>query len=216
MRIVSVNVGQPRKVMWRGQEVVTGIFKSPVEGPVMVRRLNLEGDRQADLNNHGGRAKAVYAYPAEHYETWRKELPGTELTWGAFGENFTVEGLKEEETYIGDQFRFGQAIVAVTQPRIPCYKLGLRLDRDDMVKRFLLSNRSGVYFRVVEEGFVASGDPVERIKEDEDRISVTEINRAYVNSRDHLPLVQRVLRHEALPPGLREHFLEQLALIEEA
>ena len=216
MKIVSVNVGQPRTVIWRDREVVTGIFKSPVAGPVMVRRLNLEGDRQADLENHGGRAKAVYAYPAEHYDAWRKELPGVELTWGAFGENFTVEGLREEETFLGDEFRFGQAKLIVTQPRIPCYKLGLRLGRDDMVKRFLQSNRSGVYFRVVEEGFVTSGDPVERIEEDEDRISVMEINRAYVNSRDHLPLVQRVLRHEALPPGLREHFLEQLALIEEA
>jgi MOSC domain-containing protein YiiM len=216
VKIVSVNVGQPRTVIWRDREVVTGIFKSPVAGPVMVRRLNLEGDRQADLENHGGRAKAVYAYPAEHYDAWRKELPGVELTWGAFGENFTVGGLREEETFLGDEFRFGQAKLIVTQPRIPCYKLGLRLGRDDMVKRFLQSNRSGVYFRVVEEGFVTSGDPVERIEEDEDRISVMEINRAYVNSRGHLPLVQRALRHEALPPGLREYFLEQLALIEEA
>jgi MOSC domain-containing protein YiiM len=216
MKIVSVNVGQPRKVLWKDLEVVTGIFKSPVEGPVMLRRLNLDGDGQADLENHGGRSKAVYAYPAEHYEAWRQELPELDLPWGAFGENLTVEGLKEGKACLGDHFRFGQATLVVTQPRFPCYKLGLRLGRDDMVKRFLQSNRSGVYFSVLEEGFVASGDPVERIKEDEGRISVLELNRAYTGARDHLLVVQRALRHEGLPAGLREHFLEQLALIEES
>src|SRR5580700_10135622 len=158
MKIVSVNVGAPRTVYWGDREVTTGIFKEPVKGPVMLRRLNLDGDRQADLENHGGRAKAVYAYPSEHYQIWRKELPGLELSWGAFGENLTTEGLKEETTYIGDHFRVGQALVMVTQPRIPCYKLGLRLGRDDIVKRFLESNRSGIYFSVLEEGMVKAGD----------------------------------------------------------
>ena len=216
MRIVSVNVGQPRKVIWRDQEVVTGIFKSPVEGPVMVRRLNLEGDRQADLENHGGRNKAVYAYPAGHYPAWRKELPNLELPWGAFGENFTVEGLKEEEVCIGDEFRFGHAVLAVTQPRVPCYKLGIRMGRDDMVKLFLQSNRPGVYFRVVEEGLVTNGDLVERIKKASDCITVMEINRAFAHGRENISLMRQLVRHPLLPEGFRDHFLSQLDLIEES
>jgi MOSC domain-containing protein YiiM len=216
MKIVSVNVGLPRRIRWKDREVVTSIFKSPVAGPLMLYRLNLDGDRQSDLENHGGRSKAVYAYPAEHYETWRRELPGTDLSWGAFGENFTTQGIQEEHTYIGDHFRIGRAVVMVTQPRIPCYKLGLRLGRDDIVKRFLASNRSGIYFSVVEEGLVAIADKVERIKEDEERISVVEINRAYANGGGHLSIVRRAVQHPVLPPGLREHFLRQLASAEEA
>ncbi len=214
MKIISVNIGQPRRLIWKDREVVTAIFKSPAEGPVMLRRLNLEGDRQADLQNHGGRSKAVYAYPAEHYETWEKELPDMKLSWGIFGENLTIEGLREDDIYIGDHFRMGQATVMVTQPRIPCYKLGLRLGRDDMVKRFLDSNRSGIYFSVLEEGEVAIGDRVERIKEDEDRLSVMEINRAFKNSGDHLSIVRRAVRHPVLPSGLRDDFLTQLASID--
>ena len=216
MKIISINVGTPRLIHWKGRDVTTGIFKDPVGGPVMLRRLNLDGDRQADLENHGGRSKAVYAYPAEHYDLWRKELAETDLPWGAFGENLTVEGLREEEACIGDHFRFGQATLMVTQPRIPCYKLGLRLGRDDIVRRFLESNRSGVYFSVLEEGLVKTGDPVVRIKEDQDRISVKEIDRAFINGTSNLPLVRRILRHEVLPSGLREHFLEQLASVESA
>jgi len=214
MKIISINVGTPRTIHWRGRDVTTGIFKDPVDGPVMLRRLNLDGDRQADLENHGGRSKAVYAYPAEHYDLWRMELAETELPWGAFGENFTVEGLREEDACMGDHFRFGQATLMVTQPRIPCYKLGLRLGRDDIVRRFLESNRSGVYFSVLEEGFVATGDPVIRIKQDQDRITVKEIDRAFVDGKNDIPLVRRILRHEVLPSGLREHFLTQLASVE--
>jgi MOSC domain-containing protein YiiM len=216
MKIVSINAGLPRKFIWKDREVVTAIFKSPIEVPTMLRRLNLDGDRQADLENHGGRSKAVYAYPAAHYAAWRAELPGVELAPGMFGENFTVEGLQEDEACIGDQFRFGQATLTVTQPRIPCYKLALRFDRDDMAKRFLQSNRSGVYFQVLEEGFVAVGDAVERIKQDEERISVLEINRAFAHIHAHLPFVRRLVLHPLLPHGLREHFIEQLALIDES
>jgi MOSC domain-containing protein YiiM len=214
MKIVSVNVGLPRTIQWKGLEVTTSIFKSAVSGPVMLYRLNLEGDRQSDLENHGGCPKAVYAYPSEHYEVWREELPGIDLQWGSFGENLTTDGLREEDTFIGDHFRIGQAIVMVTQPRIPCYKLGLRLGRDDMVKRFLASSRSGIYFSVVEEGFVAIGDRMERIKEDEERISVADVNRAFANGDDHLSVMRRAVQHRVLPPGLREHFLTQLASIE--
>jgi MOSC domain-containing protein YiiM len=214
MKIVSVNVGVPRTVYWRDREITTGIFKEPVEAPVMLRRLNLDGDGQADLENHGGRVKAVYAYPSEHYEIWRPELPGLELSWGAFGENLTTEGLNEEITYIGDHFRVGQAIVIVTQPRIPCYKLGLRLERDDIVKRFLESNRSGIYFSVLEEGMVKAGDTIERIQEDEEHISVMEINRAVADSTNHIPLLRRAVQHKTLPPRLREQFQTRLAALE--
>jgi MOSC domain-containing protein YiiM len=214
MKIVSINVGVPRKIQWRDREVVTSIFKSPVVGPVMVYRLNLEGDRQSDLENHGGRSKALYAYSAEHYEAWRKELPDIGLSWGMFGENFTIEGLQEENTYIGDHFRIGQALVMVTQPRIPCYKLGLRLGRKDIVKRFLASNRSGVYFSVMKEGEVAIGDTVDRIKEDGERISVMEINRAVANGGEDSLFLHRAAQHPVLPAGLREHFLTQSASTE--
>ncbi len=214
MRIISVNAGLPRTFRWKDREVTTGIFKSPVDGPVMLRRLNLDGDRQADLENHGGWAKAVYAYPSEHYEFWRAELADVELTWGKFGENLTTEGLLEEQTHMGDQFRMGQAIVMATQPRIPCYKLGIRMGRDDIVKRFLESHRSGIYFTVVQEGLVNAGDLIERIKEDGDLISIRDLNRAYVNSRHHVPLVRRALRHGVLPSGLRAHFLTQLPPVE--
>ena len=211
MKVISVNVGLPRTHLWHDREVLTSIFKSPVNGPVMMYRLNLEGDRQSDLENHGGKSKAVYAYPAEHYEFWRKELPWTELPWGAFGENLTIEGIREDETFVGDQFRVGQAILMVTQPRIPCYKLNLRLNRDDMIKRFLQSNRSGIYFCVVEEGEIAAGDTIERIKVDEERISVAEINRAVANGDDHRDVMRRAVQHQVLPSGLREHFRSQLA-----
>src|SRR5436305_9927813 len=139
MKIISVNVGRPRLVMWQGSPVSTGIFKEPVEGRVALRTLNLDGDRQADLTVHGGPAKAVYAYPSEHYPFWRGELPGTELPWGMFGENFTTEGLLETTANVGDRFRVGTAELQVTQPRLPCYKLGIKFGREDMLKRFLLS-----------------------------------------------------------------------------
>lgn len=210
MKLISLNVGLPRALRVRDREVTTGIFKSPVPGPLMLRRLNLDGDGQADLQNHGGRNKAVYAYPSEHYEFWRRELPGVELVWGNFGENLTTEGLKEEDACIGDHFRIGQAVVAVAQPRIPCYKLGIRFGRDDIVKRFLASGRSGIYFSVVQEGLVNAGDAIERIRRNEHGITVAEINRAYVHTRENIPLVRRIVTAEILPPGLHQDFLEQL------
>jgi MOSC domain-containing protein YiiM len=210
MKIISLNVGLPRTVSARDREVTTGIFKSPVPGPVMLRRLNLDGDRQADLENHGGRNKAVYAYPSEHYEFWRGELPGMDLPWGIFGENLTIEGLMEDAACIGDHFRIGEAVVAVSQPRIPCYKLGIRFGRDDIVKRFLASGRSGIYFSVVEEGMVKAGDAIERIHRNEHGISVAEINRAYVHGPENIPLVRRIVGAEILPPGLHRDFVEQL------
>lgn len=214
MKVISLNVGRPRLVIDRGREVSTGIFKSPVAGPVMLRQTNLDGDRQADLENHGGTNKAVYAYPSEHYEYWRGELPGVELTWANFGENLTTEGLLESEARIGDRYRIGGAVLRVSQPRIPCYKLGIRFGRDDMPKRFLASGRSGIYFSVVEEGSVESGDPIELIERDAHGITVADVNRAFVRSRENLDLLRHIIAAEILPPGLQRDLVERLASLE--
>ena len=182
-----------------------------------MRRLDLDGDRQADLSVHGGPYKAVYAYPAEHYSFWQKELPDMDLQWGAFGENLTTEGLDESGTHIGDRFRVGAATVMVTQPRLPCFKLAAKFQRNDIVKRFLASGRSGFYFSVLEEGLVAAGDTIERIHEDESRISVSDINNLFRNGDGNgkdLALMRRVTQLEPLPADWRQHFIEQLAELE--
>jgi MOSC domain-containing protein YiiM len=206
VRVVSVNVGLPREVAWRGKVVVTGIFKQPVAGRVMMRTLNLSGDRQADLTVHGGPSKAVYAYPAEHYAYWREALPNVDLPWGMFGENLTIEGVLESDVYIGDRFRIGQAEVTVTEPRMPCYKLGLRFGRDDIIKRFLASRRTGFYFAVVKEGAVGAGDAIQRISRDAHGITVADITHLYANKRGDIEVLERVIRVEALPWSWRTYF----------
>src|SRR6266481_1857263 len=204
MRIVSVNVGRPCLVIWKGTQVSTGIFKDPVEGPVDVKRLNLVGDRQADLSVHGGSDKAIYAYPAEHYSYWRKELPQAELPWGVFGENLTTEGLSEDTLHIGDRVSIGSALLVVTQPRVPCYKLTIRFDRDDMIKRFIASQTSGFYFAVLEEGQLAAGAPIEIVHRDPAAVSVADINRLYYGHGSDSVLLRRAVSVEALPRGWRE------------
>ena len=210
MRVVSVNVGLPRTVRWKGRDVTTGIFKEPVGGRVALRRLNLDGDRQADLTVHGGAAKAVYAYPFEHYAFWREELD-EELAFGAFGENFTVEGLPlETEIAVGDRFRVGSAELVVTQPRLPCYKLGLRFGREEMVKRFLASGRTGYYLAVEAEGAVAAGDRVETLAHHPERIPVAEITRVYASDRDDVAAIERLVDLDALPDDWRRYFAKKL------
>ena len=216
MKVVSVNVAVPRTVVWKGHEVRTGIFKEPVEGPVMMRRLNFDGDRQADLTVHGGPDKAVYAYPSEHYPLWKDELPGMVLPWGMFGENLTTEGLSEQEIHIGDKFRIGGAKVMVTQPRTPCYKLALKFQRDDMLKRMLTNGRSGFYFAVVEPGVVQAGDAIERIHEDPEGISVAEINTLYRDGGKNANLLRRAANLEALPENWRDYLREELKSLEHA
>jgi len=213
MRLVSVNVGLPREVAWKGRSVSTGIFNEPVQDRVTVRRLNLDGDRQADLSVHGGADKAVYAYPAEHYNYWRGELPGMEMPFGMFGENLTTEGLAEDTVNIGDRFRIGTAELVVTQPRLPCYKLGLKFGRDDMVKRFLASSRTGFYFSVSREGAVGAGDTVSLIERDPHNVAVGDMTRLYVSKR-YSPAedetLHRATRVQALPEGWRAYFQERL------
>ncbi len=184
MKLLSIQVGRPLKVNWRRKTVTTGIYKHPVTGRVMLRRYNLEGDEQADLRVHGGWDKAVYVYPSEHYAFWRTEVPGMRLPYGIFGENFTTEGLDESSVRIGDQFRIGGAVVEVTQPRVPCYKLGVRFGRPDMPQRFHAAGRCGFYLRVMKEGDVGAGDVWERIGRHPNAMSVLESYRSYFREGD--------------------------------
>lgn len=215
MQVVSVNVGLPRAVSWKGRQVATGIFKEPVHGAVRVRTLNFDGDRQADLRVHGGAEKAVYAYGAEHYPFWQQELPTMDLPLGVFGENLTITGLQERLVNIGDRFRIGSCELVVTQPRMPCYKLGLRFGRDDMLKRFLDSRRCGVYFAVAQEGELAAGDAVTLIHRDPQNIAVTDIVEWYVAGAPNAESLRRAVAHEGLPEMWRSIFAQQLEQNEE-
>lgn len=213
MKIVSLNVGLPREVTWHGQAVTTGIFKEPVAGRVALRTLNFDGDRQADLTVHGGKYKAVYCYPFEHYEYWKKELPGRDLPLAIFGENLTTEGMLEDSLHLGDRFAVGSAEVVVTQPRLPCYKLGIRFRSDDLVRRFLASGRPGFYLAVTREGEVGAGDEIKEISRDPNRVSISEIVRLYVAKRykdTDVEVVHRALQIEAFPESWKEHFQERL------
>jgi MOSC domain-containing protein YiiM len=209
MKVVSVNVGMPREIMTKMGPVTTGIFKEPVAGPVMIRTLNLDGDRQADLMVHGGPEKAVYAYPAEYYPYWRDQLPQAELEPGMFGENLTTVGLFEDSLFIGDRVRVGNAVLEVTQPRMPCYKLTLKFGRDDMIKRFLKSGKSGFYFSVVEEGDVNVDSPIEILSRDENKVSVSDITRLYMDPRPDAALLQRAVGVPALPRSWKDYLVER-------
>ena len=210
MKIISLNVGLPRLVLRNDEPVSTGIFKEPVAGRVMMRTLNLDGDRQADLSVHGGPEKAVYVYPSEHYEFWKRELPEMELPWGIFGENLTTTGLFETEVNIGDKFRVGTAEVMVTQPRMPCYKLGIRFGRVDIIKRFLVSERSGFYLSVLKEGDVGVGDEFELIEKSRSSVTVVDITRLYSTDKENVDLMRRAIATDALPDSWRQYFLKRL------
>lgn len=210
MKIISVNVGLPRLVLQNGEPVSTGIFKEPVAQRVMMRTLNLDGDRQADLSVHGGPEKAVYVYPSEHYPFWKNELPDMDLPWGVFGENFTTTGLLETEVNIGDKFRIGMAEVMVTQPRLPCYKLGIRFGRADIIKRFLLSERTGFYLSVLKEGEVGAGDTFELLEKNAAGIKVVEITRLYSSDKENVDLLRRLIAMEELPESWREYLQKRL------
>jgi len=210
MKILSLNVGLPRLVARNEEPVSTGIFKQPVAGRVRLRTLNLDGDRQADLSVHGGPYKAVYVYPSEHYDFWKGELPGMELPWGMFGENFTTTGFSETAVNIGDKFRVGTADVMVTQPRLPCYKLGIRFGRADMIKRFLASERTGFYLSVLQEGEVGAGDAFELLHNDLHQVTVTDIVRLYTTEKNNSELLRRAIAVAALPESWRGYFQDHL------
>ncbi len=210
MRVLALSVGPPREVEWDGNVVLTSIYKTPVDGRRRVTTLNFEGDKQSDLTVHGGVEKAVYAYPAEHYEYWRGEVPGREFPWAFFGENLTTEGLLEGEVWIGDRFRVGSAEFMVTQPRFPCFKLGIRFGAMEFVKRFLKSGRTGFYFSVTQEGEVAAGDGIERIARGEEELTVTDIVNLYTVDKNNQELLVRAVRSTTLSAGWRDHFRKQL------
>ena len=214
MRVVSVNVGLPREVVWRGKRIATAIGKQPVAGRVAVRALNLDGDRQADLRVHGGPDKAVYAYASESYELWRRERPELELPWGRFGENLTTEGLLEEDVSVGDRFRVGTAELVVTQPRLPCFKLGIRVGRDAFVTEFLERGLLGFYLAVAREGEVAAGDPIVEVERDPDGFRVGEVGRLYARDRDDVEGLRRAAGIAALPETWRDHFRRRLASLD--
>ncbi len=192
------------------QAVTTGIFKEPVKGRIKLRKLNLDGDKQADLTVHGGLDKALYAYPAEHYDYWKERLPKMKLPWGMFGENLTTEGLLEDQVNIGDVFRIGSSEVVVTQPRMPCYKLGVKFGRMDIVRQFMDSKLTGIYFRVLKEGEIGAGDAIEPIGRDENSVTVKDIVRLATGKAD-IAILRRAVQIEALAEGWRQEFLEQLA-----
>ena len=210
MKLFSLNVGLPREVHWNDKTVLTSIFKEPVGGPVMLRTLNLDGDRQADLSVHGGVSKAVYAYPAEHYEYWKTELPEMQLPYGMFGENFTTEGLAEETVNVGDRFRIGTAKLMVTEPRMPCYKLGIKFGREDILRKFLASRRTGFYFAVLKEGLVEAGDSMELLRKDVNNIAIAEITRLYAFEKNDVEMLRRVVKLEALSDSWRDYFRHRL------
>jgi MOSC domain-containing protein YiiM len=210
VKIISVNVGLPRLVLRDGEPVSTGIFKEPLTHRVMMRTLNLDGDRQSDLSVHGGPEKAIYVYPSEHYEFWKHELPDMDLPWGVFGENFTTTGLLDTEVNIGDKFRIGMAEVMVTQPRMPCYKLGIRFGRADIIKRFLASERTGFYLSVLKEGEVGAGDELELIERNAAGVRVVDVTRLYSSDKDNVDVLRRLIALEDLPESWREYLQKRL------
>jgi MOSC domain-containing protein YiiM len=210
MRVLSVNVGLPREVKWRGKPVTTGIYKEPVAGPVRIRTLNLDGDRQADLRVHGGRDKAVYAYPSEFYELWSRERPELAFGPGMFGENLTTEGLLDSDVSIGDRFRVGTAELVVTQPRVPCFKLGIKMGRDEFVTEFLERGLYGFYLGIVREGEVEAGDSIVELVRDPRGFRVTEIARLYARDRDDAEGMQRAANLDVLPQNWRSYFRKKV------
>jgi MOSC domain-containing protein YiiM len=192
-QILLVSVAKPKTLDYGRRQVSTSIFKEPVQGRIVLRKLNLDGDEQADLTVHGGPDKALYIYPSEHYPWWRQEMPDVEFGYGKFGENLTTTGLLEEKVCIGDQFRMGTAIVQVSQPRLPCYKLGIRFGCTDIIKKFTQSCKSGIYFSVVQEGELGVGDSIEYLRSDEHRILARDVARLFAGHSIDEEFIQRAL-----------------------
>jgi MOSC domain-containing protein YiiM len=210
-KVIAVSVSPPREVVWNGRTVLTSIFKTPVSGRRAVRRLNIDGDEQSDLTVHGGVDKAVYVYPSEHYSFWKEQLPGVDLPWGSFGENLTTEGVMDDQMRIGDRLRIGSAEFTVTQPRIPCFKLGIRFGDQKMVKRFLKARRPGFYLRVDKEGELGAGDSIELLAAERDSISVVEVTNLYDSAAPDRELLRRAMQLQSLPSGWRDYFTKRVS-----
>jgi MOSC domain-containing protein YiiM len=210
MKLISINVGLPREITVAGKTVRTSIWKYPVQGRIRVSTLNLDGDQQSDLSVHGGVDKAVYLYPSEHYSYWRTQFADLDLPWGAFGENFTSEGILEDQVTIGDRLRVGSAEFMVTQPRMPCFKLGIRFNRRDMVKRFLESKRSGFYLSVTREGEVENGNAIEFTEKQKTGVTITDIVNLYTVDSENQELLRRATELAALPQSWKDYFRKRL------
>lgn len=214
--IISVNVGQPREIQWNGRTVLTSIFKDPVSGPIRLQPHNLVGDQQADLTVHGGPDKAVYVYPSAYYADWRQDLPATDLPWGMFGENLTMAGVTDQTVHIGDRYRIGTTEVVVTQPRLPCYKLGIRFGRQTFLKQFLNSGRTGFYLSVAQAGEITGGDPVTLVARESHGVTVADVVRLYTRDRLDEAGLRRAVTALALPAWWREEFQQRLERIDAA
>lgn len=211
MKLLSVNVSLPKEILFKGKTVRTGIFKEPVRGRVRVSKLNLEGDGQADLIGHGGEFRAVYVYSFDNYAHWARELGRTDFTFGQFGENLTVEGMLDHDVHVGDVFRIGTSLFQVTQPRVPCYKLAIKMNVEGFYSQILASGRLGFYFRVLEEGDVGAGDVIERVKVDPVGITILEANQLMYFDKDNLEGFRKALGVAAFSPGWRATFEGRLA-----
>lgn len=210
MKVVSVNVGMPREIIYRDEPVMTGIYKDPVEGRIQMEGHNFIGDAQADLIAHGGEFKAVYGYPIEHYPLWQAELGRQDLTYGQFGENLTTEGLLEQTMFVGSVYRVGNAVLQITQPRMPCYKLEHKMGIRGFIKTFQQSGRSGFYFRIVEAGDVGAGDLFELLHADQ-QVSVWDFNHWYTHREAFRATAEKILRIESVPPDWKEYIEKVLA-----
>jgi len=212
MKVLSINISLPKSVKDNGKTVSTGIFKEPITGSVSVGKRNIVGDQQADLNFHGGVCKAVYAYPHEHYAHWKRELHRTDMPYGQFGENLTLQGLDEESVYVGDLLHVGTAVFEVTQPRVPCFKLGIRMGGlSDFPRTFLKSGLIGFYLRVAQEGTITAGDTIEHVRVDPHSISIKEIHHLMHFDKRNIEDAKKALRIDALPPGWCRGFEKRLA-----
>jgi MOSC domain-containing protein YiiM len=213
-RLLSVNVGRPREFAWRGRTVYTSVWKEPVQGRRLVRRLNIDGDAQGDLNGHGGEQRAVFVYQMDSYHYWERELKRSDFTFGQFGENFTVEGLADSEVCIGDCYRIGGALLEVTQARVTCYRVGIRVDQPRVASLLVAHQRPGFYFRVLEEGKVGAGDEIVRVAQGPERMTVTAVNALLYLPEPAKGDIERALHIPALSPGWKssfEAFLRQMA-----
>ena len=209
-RLLSVNVGLPRDIAWRGMTVHTGVWKDAVRGRCRVGRLNLEGDGQGDLAGHGGEHRAVFVYQIESYSYWQEQLRRSDFVYGQFGENFTVEGLSDDRVCIGDRYRIGSALFEVTQPRVTCYRIGIRMNEFRMPALLTSSGRPGFYFRVLEEGDVGAGDEIVKVGEDKARMSVAEVNALLYSPQHPRDRLERASQIAALSSGWRSSFLALL------
>jgi MOSC domain-containing protein YiiM len=211
MRVIAVNVGTLRPIPWRGKQVQTGIFKHPIDGRIAVQSRGLDGDQQGDLKLHGGIDKAVYVYPKEHYEYWQHEFPDLTFPWGMFGENLTTEGASEDAMYIGNRWRIGSAQFEIVQPREPCFKLGIKFGNPKVIKQFLASGRSGWYLKVITEGEVGAGDQIFPVSQNDQHVTVTDLNKLLFQTVQDQSILQRALQIKTLPTGWHDLISQYLA-----